>query len=131
MAGKRTFKLNKLVRDKIVQSTEAQGGTVDYKVLRGKELNDALVAKLIEEAKELQTAELTAEEIADLKEIIDQIAANLKITDKILAEVQHKKRAKNGGFIKGHYIKKLSLPADNQWSDYYAADPKRFPEIKK
>jgi len=128
---KRTFKLNKLVRDKIVASTEEQGGTVDYKSLNGKELNKALVDKLIEESKELKSEVLSAEELADLKEIIEQIAKNLKITDKELDDAQAKKRAKNGGFTKGHYVKTLTLPAGNQWSDYYAADPKRFPEIKR
>jgi predicted house-cleaning noncanonical NTP pyrophosphatase (MazG superfamily) len=127
----RTFKLNKLVRDKIVQSTQAQGGEVGYKTLSGKELVDALVAKFIEEAQELRTSQLSADELADLKEIIEQIAKNLKITDKELANAQAEKRAKNGGFTKGHFIDTVTLPADNKWAKYYAADPDRFLEIKK
>ncbi len=127
----RTFKLNKLVRDKIVASTEAQGGEVKYKTLGGEKLTQALVTKLVEESKELQTSELSAGELADLKEIIEQIARNLKITDKQLTGAQAEKRARNGGFTKGHFIDTLTLPADNKWAKYYAKDPKRFPEIKK
>lgn len=127
----RTFKLNKLVRDKIVEMNIGYGGKVDYKTLSGQKLTAALVDKLIEEAEELKAFELSADELADLKEIIEQIAKNLKITDKELAAAQAKKRAKNGGFTKGHFIETLTLPADNKWSAYYAADPERFPEIKK
>ncbi|MDB5161140.1 MAG: uncharacterized protein JWO96_520 [Candidatus Saccharibacteria bacterium] len=126
----RSFKLNKLVRDKIVESTEGQGGTVNYKTLQGEALTKALVTKLIEESKELQGSDLSAGEIADLKEIIEQIAKNLKIADEELTQVQAEKRQKNGGFTKGHFIETLILPAGNQWAKYYAADPKRFPEIK-
>ena len=117
------------MRDKIVQSTQDQGGEVNYKKLSGKELTDALVTKFIEEAEELNASELSADELADLKEIIEQIAKNLKITDKELADAQTKKRSQNGGFTKGHFIDTLTLPADNKWAKYYATDPKRFPEI--
>ena len=127
----RTFKLNKLVRDKIVQSTEAQGGEVNYKKISGKELTDALVAKFIEETEELQASKLSADELADLSEIIEQIAKNLKITDEELAAAQAEKRAQTGGFTKGHFVDTVTLPADNKWAKYYAADPKRFPEAKE
>lgn len=127
----RTFKLNKLVRDKIVQSTIEQGGAVDYQSLKGKEFTNALVVKLIEEAKELQGNQLSAEELADLQEIIDQLCRSLKITAKQLKDAQLTKKHKNGGFEKGHFIDTLTLPNDNKWTDYYAADPKRFPEVRK
>jgi predicted house-cleaning noncanonical NTP pyrophosphatase (MazG superfamily) len=115
-----TFRLNKLVRDKIVESTKRQGGTVNYKSLKGKELTKALVEKLVEEAKELQGLELSASELADIKEIIEQIAKNLEITEEDLVTAQTKKRSRNGSFTKGHFIETLTLPAD----------PQRFPEVK-
>ena len=125
----RTFRLNKLVRDKIVELTESYGGSVKYKTLSGKELNEALLEKLVEEVREMQAAELAAGELADLQEIIGQLAKNLKITDTELTNKQDKKRASNGGFAKGHFISTVTLPSDNKWAKYYAADPKRFPEI--
>jgi predicted house-cleaning noncanonical NTP pyrophosphatase (MazG superfamily) len=60
MSKTRSFRLNKLVRDKIVQSTEAQGGTVKYEQLEGKELTRALVQKLIEEAQEINVSKISA-----------------------------------------------------------------------
>lgn len=125
----RTFRLNKLVRDKIVELNIGYGGTVNYKKIKGRKLTAALVDKLIEEAKELKASDLSADELADLKEITEQIAKNLKITDKELIKAQTQKRQKNGGFSKGHFIETLTLPADNKWAKYYAADPKRFPGI--
>jgi predicted house-cleaning noncanonical NTP pyrophosphatase (MazG superfamily) len=126
----RTFRLNKLVRDKIIDSTIEYGGSVDYKILSGQELNDELVNKLIEEVEELKGADLSASELADLYEILGQLAKNLKMTDREISQARAEKRAKNGGFEKGHFIDTVTLPADNKWAKYYAADPKRFPEVK-
>lgn len=128
MAKTRTFRLNKLVRDKIVQSTELQGGIVKYKQLEGKELRKALVEKLIEEAQELKNSRLSAEELADIKELLIALRENLKIHAGELEDARRKKAAANGRFKDGYYIEELTLPADNKWAKYYAADPKRFPE---
>jgi predicted house-cleaning noncanonical NTP pyrophosphatase (MazG superfamily) len=126
----RTFRLDKLVRDRIVEHHLDMGGKVDYKTLKGKKLSEALVDKLVEESKELKASSLSVGELADIKEILEQIAKNLGITDKELAEAQSKKAKNNGAFKKGHYISTVTLPAENKWAKYYAADPKRFPEVK-
>ena len=130
MAKARTFKLNKLVRDKIVQSTEAQGGTVKYHTLNGDALTKALLAKLVEEANELRTSNLSVGELADLKELVEALADHLGTKQTDLSRRQAAKKKQNGAFKKGHFIDTITLPADNKWAKYYAADPKRFPEIK-
>lgn len=126
----RTFKLNKLVRDNIVQLHFDLGGEVKYKTLTGKKLTDALLKKLIEEATELKTSNLSIGELADLKELVDALAAHLGTEKGYLSKRQAVKRKQNGGFKKGHFIDTVTLPANNKWAKYYAADPKRFPEIK-
>jgi len=126
----RTFKLNKLVRDNIVQLHFDLGGKVKYKTLTGKKLTDALLKKLIEEATELKTSNLSIGELADLKELVDALAAHLGTEKGYLSKRQAVKRKQNGGFKKGHFIDTVTLPANNKWAKYYAADPKRFPEIK-
>jgi predicted house-cleaning noncanonical NTP pyrophosphatase (MazG superfamily) len=126
----RTFKLDKLVRDKIVESTEAQGGEVKYRVIKGENLTKALLTKLIEEAKELKTSDLSVGELADLQELVDALAVHLGVSKSELTKQQKEKKARNGAFKKGHFIDRLTLPADNKWAKYYAADHKRFPEIK-
>jgi predicted house-cleaning noncanonical NTP pyrophosphatase (MazG superfamily) len=130
MTKTRTFKLNKLVRDKIVESTEAQGGMVKYEKLQGKKLTQALVNKLIEESQELKNSNLSAEELADIKELLIALRENLKIHAGELEDKRRQKAAANGRFKQGHFIHELTLPADNKWAKYYAADPKRFPEVK-
>jgi len=129
----RTFKLNKLVRDKIVPIHLEMGGkgSVNYKTLSGKKLTNALLQKLIEEAKELKTSDLSVGELADLQELVEALAAHLGTSHKDLAKRQAKKRQTNGAFKKGYFVDTVTLPADNKWAKYYAADPKRFPEIKK
>lgn len=127
----RTFKLNKLVRDKLVRINFDMGGEVDFKILSGDKLNKELLKKLVEEAKELESeTEVSAGELADLQEILDQLTKNYGLTKADIKAKQTKKRVANGGFAKGHFIKTLTLPADNEWTDYYGNDPKRFKEMK-
>ena len=126
----RTFKLNKLVRDNIVSINLGFGGTIKYHTLTGKKLTKALLTKLIEEANELKASDLSVGELADLQELVDALADHLGVNKKDLAIRQAEKRQANGPFKKGHFIDTLTLPADNRWVKYYAADPKRFPEVK-
>ena len=125
----RTFRLNKLVRDKIVQY-HLDMGDAKYKTLKDSELTNALLKKLVEEAAELKNSDLSVGELVDLQELVDALAAHLKVSKKDLSARQAEKRQVNGGFKKGHFIDTVTLPADNKWAKYYAADPKRFPEIK-
>lgn len=123
----RTFQLNKLVRDKIVEHHEGMGGEVVWRQLQDDELVAALADKIIEEAKELR-GKPTANEIADVREVLSQLARVCGISDADIAEAQEQKQVKNGGFENGDFIETVTLPADNKWVKYYAADPGRFPE---
>ncbi len=126
----RTFQLNKLVRDGIVDDTIAQGGKVESRLLSSATLDQALIAKASEELEEL-TKEITAEELADLYEVLGQIATNNGISAIEITEAQEKKRRQVGGFTNGDYIETVTLPENSEWSEYYANDPDRFPEIKE
>ena len=127
----RTFRLNKLVRDKIVETTEAAGGTVEYRILEQQELLDALYAKLDEEMTELKEgSEPNLEKLADIREVIDAIAVQLGHRKLELDSVQYDKRRKAGGFAAGRFVETVTLPADHEWAQYYAADPERFPEVE-
>ncbi len=128
MSEKRTFKLNKLVRDKIIKAHIDEGGSVCSINISGSKLNSELIKKFQEELKELKNAGLSIEELADLQEILDQLLKNLDISKKEIKLVQKEKNIKKGGFKKGHFIKTVTLPAASKWTEYYAAEPKRFPE---
>jgi predicted house-cleaning noncanonical NTP pyrophosphatase (MazG superfamily) len=127
----RTFRLNKLVRDKIVQSTEEQGGSAEHRVLEAEELRRALLNKLNEELVELMYGhEPDLEKLADIGEVIEGIAVSLGKTVTELHAVQYDKRRKVGGFTTGVYVETVTLPEGNEWVDYYASNPIRFPEVK-
>jgi predicted house-cleaning noncanonical NTP pyrophosphatase (MazG superfamily) len=126
----RTFRLNKLVRDKIIQ-LQAADAEVTYKVLKDDEYIRALIAKLSEEAVEMQTSKSSTllSEIADLQEVIDRIVIAIGETHESLHAKQIAKLQKTGGFDKGYFVETLSLADDDPWVEYYAKDPNRFPEI--
>ena len=87
--------------------------------------------KLDEEIVELKNGKGSSlEKLADVREVIEAIAVNLGHTITDLHAIQYDKRRKIGGFTSGHFIETVSLPENNQWTDYYAADPDRFPEVK-
>ena len=129
----RTFKLNKLVRDNIVEGHEADGGVVDYVLLEGEELYKALLDKLTEEVAEMKSAETEielAKEIADFRYLLQAIADFKNVQEKDIVNAGRKRTKTAGGFMKGHYINTVTLPADNKWAKYYASQPDRFPEVE-
>ena len=122
----RTFKLDKLVRDKIVPQHLEQGAEVAHHRLSKEEKIQALAAKIIEEVSE----GTDLDELADAQEVLDQIIKDHGFTKEQVAAKQAEKRAKNGGFENGDFIDTETWPADHKWADYYAAEPDRFPEIQ-
>lgn len=122
----RRFRLNKLVRDKILQDHIQSGAKVKHHKLSKEEKIKALVNKIIEEISE--GTDLA--ELADVQEALDQIIKEQGFSKEQVVAAQEAKRAKNGGFENGDFIKTETWPADHKWADYYAADPTRFPEVK-
>lgn len=126
MAKDRTFKLNKLVRDKIVPDHVKNGAKVSHHRLSKQDKIKALAAKIIEEI----TEGTDLAELADVQEALDQITKDQGFTKEQVAAEQAAKRAKNGGFENGDFIDTETWRADHKWAKYYAAEPDRFPEVK-
>lgn len=117
----RTFRLDKLVHDGIVQGHHDEGGQVDFVVLEGEALTQALEAKHIEEMAELAgaaTEEDKAKEQQDIKDV--DYALGRLVTNNFVPKKT---------FTKAHFIRTVTLPDSSWLVDYYAADPVRFPEI--
>jgi predicted house-cleaning noncanonical NTP pyrophosphatase (MazG superfamily) len=121
---------NKLVRDKIPAVIAAEGKKAKTSELSDKEYLKELIKKLAEEVEEFKK-EPSIEELADIKEVTIAIREAMKIHAGELEDMRRKKASERGRFKKGYYIHELTLPADNKWAKYYAADPKRFPEHVK
>lgn len=106
-----TFTFAKLVRDNIWRWHEENGHTVTGRKLTGAELRKALCEKLHEEADEVDAAlskeELT-EEIADVRQILDDLCLEEGIGEVELKAAQAKKAARKGGFREGHYIETVT-----------------------
>jgi predicted house-cleaning noncanonical NTP pyrophosphatase (MazG superfamily) len=124
------FTLNKLVRDKIVDSNLESGAKVKYKHLNKDEHKTALVNKIIEEAKEILQAETeqAASEIADVQQAVDDLIEQFGLDQEAIKKSQKQKIDKNGAFKKGHYIEHLDLDESHPFTEYYRKDPERFPE---
>lgn len=122
---RKTFELNKLVRDDIVRQHTEQGAEVQHRRLSKEEKIKALVAKIIEEISE----GTDLGELADVQEALDQLIKDQGFRKEQVAAAQDEKRAKNGGFENGDFIGTETWPADHHWAKYYAKEPYRFPEI--
>lgn len=128
-----TFKFGKLVRNNIWKWHEESGHTVSGKVLSGKELRDALCEKLHEEADEVNGAlsrEELVEEIADVRQILDDLCTEEGISEQEVKDAQVKKEARKGGFRDGKYIDTVLMPdEDDEWVAYCRKDSSKYPEI--
>lgn len=98
---------NKLVRDKIPEIINKNGGHPDIKILNNEEYRIALFEKLTEECAEVISAEnkehLT-EELVDLFEVIHSILKNQDITFEEIEKVRLSKKEKRGGFDKKIFL---------------------------
>ncbi len=101
---------NKLVRDNIPEIIVSNGGTPFTKILDDSEYKIELEKKLNEEYMEVlgtTTSDERIEELADMLELIDALAAleGRNLDDVI--EVKKQKRLKRGGFTKKIFLEKV------------------------
>src|SRR4051794_32693596 len=120
----RTFRLNKLVRDKILLDMQALGQQVTVRKLNDEEFVAKLADKLVEEAKEFDPSEPKAsDELADILEVIKALAKEMGINFDELRELQAKRREKRGGFQERFFVERLGVPDNDKWAEYYAREP--------
>ena len=91
---------NKLVRDRIPEIIEADGHRAVTRVLRDGDYRAALLAKLVEEAREAEHAPAgeLAGELADVWEVFQALLATLPLARRELEALAAAKRDKRGGF---------------------------------
>ena len=94
---------HKLVRDKIPEIIEANGGKAEYSVISGEEYRQALEKKLDEEVLEFHQ-DKTVEELADILEVVFALAATTGCSPDELTKIYQKKHEDRGGFEKGYYL---------------------------
>jgi predicted house-cleaning noncanonical NTP pyrophosphatase (MazG superfamily) len=93
---------NKLIRDRIPEIIRQAGRECEIKTMSQSEYYQALLNKLVEEAKEAAQAnsDNLVEELADIYEVIDAILINSNIDKYLVLAKQEQKRQDKGGFTK-------------------------------
>jgi len=126
------FKFSKLVRDKIVDHQIASGAKPAYRQLDDAEHKQALVEKVIEEAREITDAsnDEIAAEIADVQQALDDLKEKYGLTDEDIKTAQATKNEKNGAFKKGLFVDTVEVAEGDKWIDYYRKNADRYPEVK-
>ena len=128
-----TFKYAKLVRDNIWRWHEECGHTVIGQKLHGVSLQKRLSEKLHEEVDEVGAAlsrEELIEEIADIRQVLDDLCVEAGISEAEVVASRAKKLAKKGGFRNGCYIETVTIPSeDDEWAQYCRKSPEKYPEV--
>lgn len=134
------FLLNKLVRRRLPGMYVALNEQAEVKELTGKELEDALVAKMLEEVTELQGRGVG--DIGELADVLQLLYDACIATGVSYDDVEQKRREKeaekdgsvflsDSGVPTGYYIAGLTCAEDDKWTAYYRKEPERFPEIEE
>lgn len=129
----RTFKQNKLVRDKIIQIMESHGSKLYSFQLNDQDFNKQLKIKLQEEAAEVQrtqTSQELIEELADVLEIVHALAKLHNINNQDLMKAQEQKRKEKGGYSDRIFLTFAEHPKDSPQERYCLADSEKYPEVK-
>lgn len=104
--GIKTERKGKLVRDKVPSVILAnEGATPVIETLRGSELKDAMLLKVLEEAEEVK-ASPCLEEIADCMEVLHALARELGFSSADLKKARIKKNKERGAFAEGVFLYK-------------------------
>ncbi|HHT73598.1 MAG TPA: nucleoside triphosphate pyrophosphohydrolase [Firmicutes bacterium] len=95
---------DKLVRDRIPEIINANGKKCRFSQVSGEQLIAGLEAKLLEEWREFLDSERDVEELADILEVIDGLAAHLGSSFEEVLQLKDRKRSERGGFDDGIWL---------------------------
>ncbi len=106
---KKVVKYNKLIRDRIPEIVKKAGWVPTVRILRKSEFLNAAKKKVFEEAEELiqtKDKEGIIDEIVDIRELLDVLVSEMKLTKSEIKKFQITKRKKHGGFKKRLFLVK-------------------------
>ena len=126
------FSCEKLIRDTIPERLEKKNIRAHCHSMEQQAYQKALLAKLIEEAHEVQEAQNKqelVEELADVFEIIRAIMREHNITQEEVEQHAAAKCKTNGAFDKKIYCSYIEMDEDNPHAQYYLDKPKQYPQL--
>ena len=97
---------NKLVRDRIPEVIEKSGSTCEIEIVKGKEKQEVLEKKLLEEVNEYME-DKNLEELADVMEVLFGLANELGYSEEDLLNKRNEKLQERGGFKEGIVLKSV------------------------
>jgi len=128
----RTFKQNKLWRDKAVELMEQTGSKIHWTRLNDDAFAKELRTKFMEEAEEVYSApskENLVEELADVLELITSLCEVHHFTMEDIIAAQQKKNEKRGSFKGRKFVTIAEHLVGSFGEKYCLADPEKYPEI--
>jgi len=126
------FIFNKLVRDKLRDEYERIGQKASFRTLSRSELSTELINKMTEEIREVAesgTKEEITSELADVRQAMEDFMKLHSIDEVDIKKAQQKKFDKKGGFAEAVFVESLELKDDDEWVEYYRANPAMYLEI--
>lgn len=127
------FKVEKLIRDKLLGILGSNGIKLQHRSLGVEEFILQLKEKLVEEAAEIKQAqnhEELLEELADILEIAHTLSSAIGSTIQHVEEQRVEKRQLKGGFDNRIYCKEMEMEEDHPSIKYYLNKSDQYPEIK-
>lgn len=129
---KKTFKIEKLVRDLIPQLLRTRGIVPQEAHLKDDIFIHNLQKKLIEECMELSVAsndDEILEELADVLEVFYSLSEIHGFSVEEVEKVRLQKRLEKGGFEDKTYIHSVEIEEGSEAEKYYLKNSHRYPEV--
>lgn len=105
----------KLVRDGVPAEIAARRGTEPVALLPPEELLPALLAKLQEETFEVVHAKTRKDRLAELADVLEVLSEIAKVEGSVLGQVgavRWAKRDRKGGFERGYFLREEDIPKE-------------------
>lgn len=124
------FRVEKLIRDRMLEAMHRQGFQTFERVMDEREFQSRILDKLVEEAAEVRGASTRAElieELADVHEVLLALMAIHGLSPDEIEARRLEKRAQYGGFDGRIYNEAVATNQDNAAATYYLARPDKYP----
>ncbi|MDQ5890174.1 MAG: hypothetical protein QG604_48 [Candidatus Dependentiae bacterium] len=127
------YKVEKLVRDKLLERMEKLNSFVKTRILGKEAYLKSLEAKLAEESEEVIKASSHKERVSELADVLEVVHAFAHAIGASMQEVEAlriEKYTERGGFYKGLYCEYVDVEEGSELHNYYQEASDRYEEIK-
>lgn len=131
----RTFRINKLIRDKRIKEMKDYNIDANYITLPKDSVINLLKQRIYDDAKSLKnykTREEIIDGIDDILEAVDGLMEAMDISKEMVKKIKSEKQKKFGRFKKGIFLINVNVrKEDKKIIDFFENHSKMYPEIKE